>query len=65
MPTAAPTNHYYSDYAVQLWKSGGAPASKLQLGIGFYGRGWSGVTNANNGLNQAATGPAPGTSRAA
>jgi chitinase len=28
--------------------------------VPFYGRGWTGVTNANNGLNQPAQGPAPG-----
>lgn len=61
MPATAPLNNYYSDYGVQAWKAAGAPANKLLLGIGFYGRGWTGVTNANNGLNQPATGPAPGT----
>jgi chitinase len=59
MPSTPPLNHYYGDYAVQLWKTGGAPASKLLLGVGFYGRGWTGVPNINNGLNQSATGPAP------
>ncbi|MFX1475913.1 MAG: glycosyl hydrolase family 18 protein [Promethearchaeota archaeon] len=61
MPTTSPLNHYTSDYAIRLWITGGAPASKIHLGIGFYGRGWTGVTNANNGLNQAASGAAPGT----
>ncbi|MCL6298919.1 glycoside hydrolase family 18 protein [Streptomyces kronopolitis] len=36
----------------------GVPASKLLLGIGFYGRGWSGVTQAAPGGT--ATGAAPG-----
>jgi chitinase len=59
MPSTPPLPHYYSDYAVQLWKNGGAPANKLLLGVGFYGRGWTGVPNINNGLNQSASGPAP------
>ena len=36
-----------------------SPARKLNLGIGFYGRGWTGVTQAAPGGT--ATGPAPGT----
>jgi chitinase len=59
MPSTTPVNHYYTDYAVQLWKQGGMPSNKIRLGIGFYGRGWSGVTNTNNGLNQPATAAAP------
>ena len=59
MPSSAPT--FNSDSAIKAWKAAGAPADKLLLGIGFYGRGWTGVKNANNGLNQTASGPAPGT----
>jgi chitinase len=54
-----PTPGFYADAAVQHLKSKGIPASKLLLGIGFYGRGWSGVTQAAPGGS--ATGPAPGT----
>jgi chitinase len=36
----------------------GIPAGKLLLGIGFYGRGWTGVTQPEPGGS--ATGPAPG-----
>lgn len=39
----------------------GVPPSKIVVGLPFYGRGWTGVTNANNGLFQPAAGPAPGT----
>ena len=41
------------------YKAKGVPASKLNLGIGFYGRGWTGVTQDAPGGT--ATGPAPGT----
>ncbi|MFE9624332.1 glycoside hydrolase family 18 protein [Streptomyces sp. NPDC006527] len=40
-------------------RSLGIPSRKLLLGIGFYGRGWTGVTQAKPGGT--ATGPAPGT----
>ncbi|MGX6606658.1 glycoside hydrolase family 18 protein [Micromonosporaceae bacterium Da 78-11] len=36
----------------------GVPAAKVLLGVGFYGRGWTGVTSAAPG--GAASGPAPG-----
>jgi chitinase len=56
-----PVANFHSDAAIQLYRSKGVPASKLLLGIGFYGRGWAGVPNVSGGLNQSATGPAPGT----
>jgi chitinase len=37
------------------------PAEKLVVGIPFFGHGWEGVTNANKGLYQPVTGPAPAT----
>ncbi|MEV0198160.1 glycosyl hydrolase family 18 protein [Nonomuraea sp. NPDC050691] len=54
-----PTAGFYSDNAIQKLKSKGVPAGKLLLGIGFYGRGWTGVTQAAPGGT--ASGPAPGT----
>ncbi|GAA2351495.1 hypothetical protein GCM10010170_041660 [Dactylosporangium salmoneum] len=54
-----PTPGFYSDAAIQKLKSKGIAASKLLLGIGFYGRGWTGVTQSAPGGS--ATGPAPGT----
>lgn len=54
-----PIAGFYSDNGVQVLLSKGVPANKVLLGIGFYGRGWTGVTESAPG--GAATGPAPGT----
>ncbi|MEU5088134.1 glycoside hydrolase family 18 chitinase [Streptomyces sp. NPDC021356] len=45
--------------AIAKFKAQGVPAKKLLLGIGFYGRGWTGVTQDAPGGT--ATGAAPGT----
>ncbi|MEV6610528.1 glycosyl hydrolase family 18 protein [Kutzneria sp. NPDC051319] len=53
-----PTANFYADAAIQKLKGKGIASSKLLLGIGFYGRGWTGVTQATPGGK--ATGAAPG-----
>ncbi|WP_030968863.1 glycoside hydrolase family 18 protein [Streptomyces sp. NRRL S-1824] len=57
--TGIPREGYTSDAAVTKLKALGVPASKLLLGIGFYGRGWTGVTQDAPGGT--ATGAATGT----
>src|SRR5438270_808353 len=54
-----PTQGFNTDAAITKLKSKGIPSSKLLMGVGFYGRGWSGVTQKQPGGT--ATGPAPGT----
>ncbi|MET8416630.1 glycoside hydrolase family 18 chitinase [Streptomyces sp. NPDC005134] len=53
-----PLDGYNTDAAITKLKGKGIAGSKLNLGIGFYGRGWTGVTQATPGGT--ATGPAPG-----
>jgi chitinase len=57
--TGIPTAGFYTDAAIQKLKSKGIPSDKLLLGLGFYGRGWTGVTQTAPGGS--ATGAAPGT----
>lgn len=54
-----PQEGFSSDAAITKLIDLGIPADKLLLGIGFYGRGWTGVTQAEPGGS--ATGAAPGT----
>ncbi|MFI0239590.1 glycoside hydrolase family 18 protein [Streptomyces sp. NPDC016845] len=53
-----PKDGYNTDATIAKLKAAGVPASKLLLGIGFYGRGWTGVTQDAPGAT--ATGPAAG-----
>ena len=57
-PTAAHSPTANAEAAVKDLTTRGVPAAKLLLGVGFYGRGWTGVTQDAPGGR--ATGPAPG-----
>ncbi|MER7109184.1 glycoside hydrolase family 18 protein [Streptomyces sp. NPDC000229] len=54
-----PQQGHHTDATILKLKGLGIPSHKLLLGIGFYGRGWTGVTRKAPGGT--ATGPAPGT----
>jgi chitinase len=54
-----PQQGFTSEAAIEKLIAQGVPAEKLLLGIGFYGRGWTGVTQSAPGGT--ATGAAPGT----
>ncbi len=59
-PSTGDARFYNSNDAMQAFLDRGVPANKLNLGIGFYGRGWTGVPNQNNGLYRNGS-AAPGT----
>ncbi|MEU3356194.1 glycoside hydrolase family 18 protein [Streptomyces sp. NPDC037389] len=54
-----PKDGFNTEATITKLQSLGIPSSKLLLGIGFYGRGWTGVTQSAPGGT--ATGPAKGT----
>jgi chitinase len=54
-----PKEDFHTSATIAKLKGLGIPSSKLLLGLGFYGRGWTGVTQAEPGGT--ATGPAKGT----
>ncbi|MCC7634043.1 glycosyl hydrolase family 18 protein [Stenotrophomonas rhizophila] len=60
-PSTGDQKLYNSNDAMEAFISRGVPAGKLNLGIGYYGRGWTGVASGNNGLYRSASGAAPGT----
>ncbi|MGO4223085.1 glycosyl hydrolase family 18 protein [Lysobacter sp. TAF61] len=59
-PSTGDQKFYNSNDALEAFLGRGVPAAKLNIGIGFYGRGWTNVPNVNNGLYQSGT-AAPGT----
>ncbi|NYH79313.1 chitinase [Actinopolyspora biskrensis] len=61
-PAGDPSPERFSiDQTTDEYLARGAPADELVLGVPFYGRGWTGVPDRNNGLFQTSTGPAPAT----
>jgi chitinase len=54
-----PTGGFCTETAIAHLRGKGIPASKMLPGIGFYGRGWAGVSQSAPGGS--ASGPAPGT----
>jgi chitinase len=55
------TPGFNADAAISAYLAAGVPASKLNLGAPFYGRGFAGVGATNHGLFQPFTGPSQGT----
>jgi len=51
-PSTGDAKVYNTHDAIQAYLDRGVPAKKLNLGIGFYGRGWTNVPNTANGLYQ-------------
>ncbi|WP_232459395.1 glycoside hydrolase family 18 protein, partial [Burkholderia ubonensis] len=62
-PAQNDAKFYDIDDAVNALVSAGLARNRINVGIPFYGRGWTGVAAGpnGNGLYQSATGPAPGT----
>jgi len=50
--TGASSDTLNADYAIKRYLAEGMPANKIVMGVPFYGMGWSGVPNVNNGLYQ-------------
>jgi chitinase len=60
-PTDPASPRFSVDDTVRSYVKRGAPREQLVIGAPFYSRGWTGVSPANHGLYQSASGPAPGT----
>jgi chitinase len=56
----APTPQLTVDFVVDTYLRRGVPRQEIVVGVPFYGRGWVGVPDINDGLFQQATGEAPG-----
>jgi len=52
---------YNTDAAVQAYLGAGVPSDKIVVGVPFYGYGWKGVPDVNNGLYQQSAGLPDGT----
>jgi len=59
--TCEPESGDWGDKAIRAYLDVAVPASKLLLGVPFYGHGWRGVAAVNDGFCQPATGLARGT----
>jgi chitinase len=50
-------SHQSTDLAIRDFEAAGVPASKLVIGIAFYGHGWKMKTDDNHGLYRSSAGP--------
>lgn len=59
--TPAGFENWNTDSAVNSYLAAGVPPEKIQIAASFYGRGFAGVANVNNGLSQPFSGLPSGT----